>query len=153
MISGAIITQTFSLSAGWNTIYLGVEPVNTSALVNEGTEAQPLWVHERSVMEAVFAGLAESGRRSRACGPTTSRCSNKDYIIDPSEGLWDEPGWERYLPDENVGPDDESRGFLTTFHSLHANTGYLVKLADTLVRPGVIAGVGQARHRPSPLGP
>ena len=53
---------------------------------------------------------------------------HKDYIVDPGEGLWDEPGWERYVPDTNSGRTASPSGFLTTLHTLHANTGYLVKL-------------------------
>ncbi len=45
-ISGTTLTQVFTLQAGWNAIYLGVEPVNPSPLVNEGTATQPQWVHE-----------------------------------------------------------------------------------------------------------
>ena len=56
--AGAIVTQVFSLQAGWNAIYLGVEPINPSPMTNG--------VHEKSVMEAVFAGLAgKRGARRR----------------------------------------------------------------------------------------
>ncbi|MBX2997479.1 MAG: hypothetical protein KF893_03130 [Caldilineaceae bacterium] len=121
--SGATVTQTFTLAGGWNTIYLEVEPINPSPLVNEGTEAQPIWVHERSGIEAIFAQLD-----SCAClegvwtwnVPTT----RMDYIVDPAEGLWDEPGWRRYIPDGR--PD----AFLTDLVSLRANTGYLVQLKE-----------------------
>ncbi len=129
--AGPVITQTFTLQAGWNAIYLEVEPVNTSPLVNRGTAAAPLWVHERSTMETVFAGLAASGALESVWGwnvPT----SRVDYIVDPAEGLWDEPGWRRYVPESKTGPDGVSQGFLTNLLSLHANTAYLVKLKDDL---------------------
>jgi hypothetical protein len=116
--SGAIVTQVFSLQAGWNAIYLGVEPINASPLGSDGIPTQ-------SVMEWVFGGL---GSALDSVWTYNQPVSGKDYIVDPGEGLWDEPGWERYVPDTNVGPDGESRGFLTTLHSLHANTGYLVKM-------------------------
>lgn len=117
--AGAIVTQVFTLSAGWNAIYLGVEPINPSPLVDG--------IPEKSVMEAVFADLEDSHALD-SVWTYTQPVSNKDYIIDPGEGLWDEPGWQRYIPDNNVGPDGESRGFLTTLYTLHANTGYLVNM-------------------------
>jgi hypothetical protein len=118
--AGANMTQTFTLNAGWNAIYLGVEPINGS---HRGSDGVP----NQSVMEWVFGGL---GSALDSVWTYNQPVSGKDYIVDPGEGLWDEPGWERYIPDTNVGPDGESRGFLTTLHTLHANTGYLVKLAD-----------------------
>ncbi len=130
-VVGPVITQAFTLQAGWNAIYLEVEPINTSPLVNIGTAADPIWVHEKSTMETVFAGLAASGALESVWGwnvPTT----RVDYIVDPTEGLWDEPGWRRYIPESKAGPDGASQGFLTNLLSLHANSGYLVKLKDDL---------------------
>lgn len=121
--SGATVTQTFTLAGGWNTIYLEVEPINPSPLVNEGTEAQPLWVHERSSLEAIFAQLDGCACLESVWTwnvPTT----RMDYIVDPAEGLWDEPGWKRYIPDGK--PD----AFLTDLVNLRANTGYLVQLTE-----------------------
>ncbi|GEM_PF-2540966 len=133
-----VITQTFTLQAGWNAIYLEVEPVNTSPLVNRGTAAAPIWVHEKSTMETVFADLAASGALESVWGwnvPT----SRVDYIVDPTEGLWDEPGWRRYVPESKTGPDGVSQGFLTDLLSLHANTAYLVKLKNDLGSPVTLA--------------
>ncbi len=60
--------------------------------------------------------------------------STMDYIIDPSEGLWDVQGWKRYFPAHSVDENGVSRDFLTNLLSLHANTAYLVKLkADARV--------------------
>lgn len=128
-IADAIVTQVFTLQAGWNAVYLGVEPINPSPLVNEGTTEMPAWVHEKSTIEAVFADLAANGALESVWA-YNQPISHKDYIVDPGEGLWDEPGWERYVPAENVGADGVSRGFLTNLHTLHANTGYLVRLKD-----------------------
>jgi hypothetical protein len=125
--SGAIVEQTFTLEAGWNPIYLGVEPINPSAYVvppaGAGTPTPtrtPGPQYEKSLMEAVFEELANSGALD-SVWTYTQPVSGKDYIVDPGEGLWDEPGWQRYIP-------EESRAFLTTLHTLHANTGYLVKM-------------------------
>ena len=118
--SGAIVTQVFSLQAGWNAICLGVEPINGSQLGSDGVPTQ-------SVMEWVFGGL---GSALDSVWTYNQPVSSKDYIVDPGEGLWDEPGWERYIPASNVDENGQSRGFLTTLHTLHANTGYLVKLKE-----------------------
>ncbi len=120
-ISGAVLTQVFTLQAGWNAIYLGVEPINPSPVVNG--------VHELSTLEAAFADLAASGALESVWA-YNQPVSHKDYIIDPGEGLWDAPGWERYIPDNVTGLDGASQGFLSNLFTLHANTAYLVKLKD-----------------------
>lgn len=125
---GTQLAQTFTLHAGWNTIYLEVEPVNTSALINIGTEADPIMVPERSTLEAVFAGVSSL----ESVWSWNVPQSRRDYIVDPAEGLWDEPGWKRYFPDFAQGADGVSQAFLTDLLSLHANTAYLVKLDDNL---------------------
>ena len=100
-------------------------------------------------MEAVFADLAASGALESVWA-YNQPASHKDYIMDPGEGLWDAPGWERYIPRQVTGADGASRGFLTNLFTLHANTGYLVKLKDGA--SGTMHGLGQACARPSPLG-
>jgi hypothetical protein len=128
----ATTTQTFILHGGWNAIYLEVEPVNTSPLVNIADPGEdPVWVYEKSTLETVFEDLAQSGALESVWTWNTPT-SQIDYIVDPSEGLWDAPGWRRYIPEQNVGPDGVSRGFLTDLANLHANTAYLVKLRDDL---------------------
>ena len=124
---GAVIQETFTLGPGWNAIYLGVEPINPSDLVDAN---KPELGHVQSLMQAVFEPISDT---LDSVWTYTQPVSNKDYIVDPGEGLWDEPGWLRYVPETNVGPDGESRHFLSTLFTLHANTGYLVKMPDDLV--------------------
>jgi hypothetical protein len=121
--SGAIVTQTFNLDGGWNTIYLEVEPINPSPLVNEGSSANPLWLHQRSTVEAVFAQL-DGCACLESVWTWNLPSTRMDFIVDPAEGLWDEPGWRRYVP---AGKPD---AFLTDLASLHTNTGYLVQLKE-----------------------
>lgn len=139
---GLLVTQVFTLSAGWNTIYLEVEPVNGSPLVNVGAEGDPIWVPERSTMEDVFANLTCTDCLESVWSWNTP-LSRMDYIVDPSEGLWDEPGWKRYFPKENVDADGVSREFLTTLLTLHANTGYLVKLRESFTGVTTLQVSGQ----------
>jgi hypothetical protein len=128
--AGQVVTQTFRLHAGWNTIYLEVEPINPSPLKNEGTAEDPVWVHEKSTIEAVFDTLNCTTPCLESVWTWNVPLSRMDYIVDPAEGLWDKPGWKRYFPQTSLGPDGVSRAFLTDLLSLHANTGYLVKLKD-----------------------
>lgn len=199
--TGQVVTQTFTLHAGWNTIYLEVEPTNSSPLVGVGLLFSAGWsaeleddldagtlpdalrqafenngitlsdrisvtkpedtywliaddaelvsyavfkedenggavlnvysaaLHELSTLEAVFDTLA-CNDCLESVWTWNVPVSKMDYVIDPAEGLWDEPGWKRYFPETSVGPDGVSREFLTDLLSLHANTGYLVKLKD-----------------------
>ncbi len=60
--AGAVVTQTFTLAAGWNAIYLEVEPINNSPLVNVGTADDPIMAPTLSTMEAVFAPVADGWR-------------------------------------------------------------------------------------------
>ncbi|NOZ50331.1 MAG: hypothetical protein GXP37_09845 [Chloroflexi bacterium] len=128
-VDGAILTQTFDLHPGWNSIYLEVDPINDSPLVNVGTVDQPIMAPELSTIEAVFAGLS-CGDCLESVWTWNIPLTTMDYIVDPAEGLWDAPGWNRYYPAGSLGPDGESRAFLSDLFSLHANSGYLVKLKD-----------------------
>ncbi len=133
-VGGNTVTHTLTLRAGWNAVYLEVEPDNPSPLINQGTEEEPIWVHKLSTMEAVFAQL-----ECEACLENVWTWnvpfSTQDYIVGQAEGLWDEPGWLRYFPASSLGADGVSRAFLTDLLSLHANTGYLVKMDDDLAAP------------------
>jgi hypothetical protein len=127
---GPRITQSFALHTGWNTIFLEVEPDNTSPLVDPDGAGPLPPQPSLSTIEAVFAGLSCTDCLESVWTWHTPR-SRMDYIVDPAEGLWDAPGWDRYFPETNVGDDGNSRQFLTTLLNLHANTGYLVKLRDS----------------------
>lgn len=140
--AGKLVTQTFTLQAGWNTIYLEVAPRNPSPLVNRGTEAEPIWVHAQPVMEAVFDRLPCDACLESVWGWNVP-FATRDYIVDPAEGLWDAPGWRYYFPQGSVGPDGGSRGFLTDLLTLRAHTAYLVKLADDLPAPLTFQVAGQ----------
>lgn len=101
--------------------------------------------HEKSTLEAVFDTGLGCNNCLESVWTWNVPLSRMDYIVDPAEGLWDEPGWKRYFPEGSQGPDGNSRQFLTNLLNLHANTAYLVKLKD---------GVGDAQltvsGRPAP---
>lgn len=140
--SGALVTQTFTLQAGWNTIYLEVEPINTSPVTDPDGDGPLLPAHTLTTLEAVFATLSCS-----ACLESVWTwnvpVSRMDFIVDPAEGLWDQPGWKRYFSPASVGPDGEPQAFLTDLVTLRANAGYLVKLSDDLAGPVTLAVHGR----------
>lgn len=145
--TGYVFTQTFTLNAGWNSIYLDVEPINTSPLTNTGTLTQPIWTPTRSSLEQVFSTLNCAACLESVWTWHVPR-SRMDYIVDPAEELWDQPGWDRYFPETSLGPDGQPRGFLTTLVSLHANTAYLIKLkAGTSPVTLRVAGEAIVGHR------
>lgn len=140
---GDTVTQTFSLQAGWNAVYLEIEPHNPSAVINVGTVQDPLWAPEKSVLDAYFGALPGLESIWHWNQPLT----RMDYIIEPSEGLWDEPGWKRYFPAGQTGVDGLSQAFLTTLLNLHANQGYLIKMADDLANPVQVQIAGRPTVR------
>ena len=140
--AGQAVTQTFTLVAGWNSIFLEVEPDNPAPLADPDGAGPLPPQPSLSTIEAVFAGLDCTDCLESVWTWRTPR-SRMDYIEDPSEGLWDAPGWDRYFPAANVGPDGGSRAFLSTLFTLHANTGYLVKLRDSFTGSATLRVTGR----------
>jgi hypothetical protein len=89
-------TQSLQLQAGWNAVFLEVEPLN----------ADP---------KAVFAGMPVD--IVARYFPSTSPVQ---YISDPAETAWSQPGWGVwYAPSR---PD----GLLSTLKAIHGNRAYLI---------------------------
>jgi hypothetical protein len=140
--SGAFVTQTFVLQAGWNTIYLEVEPFNTSPLVDPDGAGPLPPAPSLSTLEAVFATLNCTDCLESVWSWSVP-VSRMDFIIDPAEGLWDQPGWKRYFSPGSIGPDGEPQDFLTDLLTLRANAGYLVKLRDDFVGDATLVAAGR----------
>ncbi len=127
--AGQRMSQTFTLRAGWNAIYLELEPDNPSPLVNVGTTAEPYMIHAEPTIPAIFGEIA--GLES--IWTWNVPLSQADYIVDPTEAeLWDKPGWRRYVADPAAASNssDNVQTVPADLVNLHANQGYLVKLAD-----------------------
>ncbi|WP_309380933.1 hypothetical protein [Cerasicoccus frondis] len=77
-ISGAEVTQTFSLNAGWNAVYLEVDP--------EG--AAPAEVFADADIEAVWYGKSSS--------------TDAEFISSPNEASFSSDGWYFYLADPDT---------------------------------------------------
>ena len=149
------VTQRFELSAGWNTIYLEVDPVNGSPLVEAVVEGErapgedPILVPQLSTMEWAFAPISDV---LESVWTWNTRGTSMDFIVHPNEGLWDASGWLKYFPESSAGPDGESRAFLTDLVSLHAHRGYLVHLDDAVAGSIVLEVVGVPRVGRPPRG-
>jgi hypothetical protein len=96
----SVRTQTIALEAGWNAVYLEVDPLDN----------EPDIVFEGTPFEIVARRFAAS--------------STVQFICDPEERPWNEPGWGVwYAPDR---PDH----FLSSLHAIHGNHAYLILSRD-----------------------
>ncbi len=140
--NGDVLTQTFTLQGGWNTIYLEVDPINASPMVDPDGAGPLPPAPELSTLEAVFANLSCTDCLE-SVWTWNVPVTRVDFIINPAEGLWDQPGWKRYFSSSAVGPDGEPQAFLTDLLTLHANTGYLVKLRDDFTGDATLTVTGK----------
>jgi hypothetical protein len=88
-------TQTINLQSGWNAVFLEVAPPDaTPAKVFAGMPVESVWTF-------------------------MDRSSQMDYLKNPSEGLWGQPGWYVYSP---------AKANLTNLFAITANRAYLIKM-------------------------
>jgi hypothetical protein len=96
------VAQRFTLHPGWNAVFLEVQPdPRTPAIVFNGLE----------YLDSVWTWL--------------SRESTVEFIQNPSEGLWGEPGWHVYLKADQ----DDFRNQLTNLYAILGNQAYLIKIS------------------------
>lgn len=96
------VTQTFNLKQGWNAVFLEVQPAPRDPA-------------------AVFGGL---GGDLESVWTWLSKETAVEFIQDPSEALYGQPGWHAYFP-----PGDTQ--FMTNLTNLYAvlgNQAYLIKM-------------------------
>ncbi len=92
------VTQSFNLHPGWNAIYLEVQP--------DPSDTQTVFA-ELENLESVWAWLDTH--------------STAEFIRNPDEGLWNQPGWGVYHR-------ATERQFLNSLHAVIAGWTYLIKL-------------------------
>jgi len=97
------ITQSLPLHAGWNAVYLEVEPMD-------------------SAPEVVFAGLP-----IHVVAHYFPQSSSVQFISDPADAPWNEPGWGVWYARER--PD----AFLTSLHAISGRKAYLVHSTEDFV--------------------
>jgi hypothetical protein len=92
-----VVTQSFTLQPGWNSVYLEVQPSNNAA-------------------NTVFGSLPVSSVWARG-----ERVSSVDYIQNASETAFNEAGWLGWFH------PSRPESFLNNLFSVHANRPYLIK--------------------------
>ena len=100
--SAGEVTQTFNLKPGWNAVYLEVQP-------------------EPRDPATVFGGLTDM----ESAWTWLSRESAAEFIQNPSEGLWGQPGWNAYFNQTDF------RSKLTNLYAVLGNQAYLIKMKNT----------------------
>lgn len=109
-----VVTQTFELRPGWNAVFLQVQP----------EPRDPASVFRDLPVESVWAWI--------------DRRSPVQFIQDPSEEPWGQPGWSVYYK-------SEPKAFLTNLHAVFAGWAYLVSFAGTKAQSWQVAGVPSAQ--------
>ena len=104
------VTQTFTLKPGWNAVYLEVQP-------------------DPRDPATVFAGLGDL----ESVWTWLSRESTAEFIQDPSEGLYGQPGWHAYFKVDQT----DFRSKLTNLYAVLGNQAYLFKMKDTAPAGGL----------------
>lgn len=108
--SMASTTQTITLRPGWNAVYLEVQP----------DERSPAAVFRDLPVESVWTWF--------------DRTSSVEFIRDPADGLWAQPGWSVYVK----SPD---KAAVTNLFSIFANRAYLIKLGGRQNVTWTVSGV------------
>ncbi len=103
--SGAVCTQTITLTPGWNSIYVQVNPQDNQT-------------------EQVLAELLDgTGPQLSSVWTWLAHRAKVEFIQDPApSNLLSESGWLRYFPAQS------QQAFLTNLHAIQANRAYLIKL-------------------------
>ena len=94
------ITQTIELKAGWNAVFLELEP----------DDADP--------------GIVFSGKPVKQLMTYFPRHSPVDFIQDPDEVPWNKAGWHRWIP------PGQRYSFQTNLYALQANHAYLIQCTE-----------------------
>ncbi len=110
-----LVTQSFRLNPGWNSIYLEVQPTNNTAIAVLGNlPVQSLWTY-------------------------ADRSSGVEFIQNPNEPIANRSQWLMFLPTNRV------ESFQNSLHRLVGNRAYLVELAGTTPATLNVTGVPSLR--------
>jgi hypothetical protein len=118
----AVRTQQFDLVPGWNAIYLQVDVGSTCGGTKEAIACSSNDDCPSADCRSVTPTSVLAGIPLRAVWTRASLTGGSEFILDPSEGLQNQPGWLVYIPETR----DEA--FLTSLFALPANRAYLVNL-------------------------
>lgn len=101
------VTQSFTMSPGWNAIFLEVEPVTTDPA-------------------AVFGNMVDAATQQDRSGDLLSvwmwnpNTGTVEFIVDPDQLVPNQPEFLAYLPNNPI---------LTNLHGIHGNTAYLINIS------------------------
>lgn len=99
-IAQAAVSQSITLHPGWNAVYLEVQPeVRTPATLFKDLPVESVWTWY-------------------------DRGTSIEFIRDPSEGLWAQPGWSVYTA-------DPAKAAAVNLFAIFANRAYLIKLGGS----------------------
>lgn len=105
-VRAEVVTQNFTLSPGWNAVFLEVEPQSTDPAV-------------------VFAGLTDL----ISVWAWNPRTGTVEFIQNPSLMVPEGPQMMVYFPPDPVTPSQPN--ILTNLHAIHGERGYLIKMGGT----------------------
>ena len=106
----AATSQSITLHPGWNSVYLEVQPdILTPATVFKDLPVESVWTWY-------------------------DRGSTIEFIRDPTEGLWAQPGWSVYT----AAPE---KAAAVNLFAIFANRAYLIKLGGTQSVIWTVTGV------------
>lgn len=96
-----LITQNVTLQPGWNSIWLEVQPTNSSVhRVLAGVPLESVWTYK-------------------------ARLSSVEFIEDTDEPVWNRSRWLVFVPTNRV------ESFQNNLFALHANRPYLIHVTNT----------------------
>ena len=98
--AGQSVTQSITLQPGWNAVWLEVEPTNNASGV-------------------IFSNLPVAGVWTRV-----ERLASAEYIQNPSETAFNQPGWQRWLPPWR------DASFFNNLFFVNANRPYLLRCTN-----------------------
>ena len=105
----AATTQNITLRPGWNAVYLEVQPeVRTPAEVFKNLPVESVWTW-------------------------FERTTSIEFIRNPSEGLWAQPGWSVYTTASD-------KAAAINLFAIFANRAYLIKLGGTQAVTWTVTG-------------
>jgi len=110
----AVITQSFALRPGWNAVFLAVQP----------EPRDPATVFGDLPVQSVWTWLGKD--------------SVVEFITNPSEALWGQPGWCAYFT-------DPKEAFLTDLFAILGNQAYLIKINGAVDVNWTVTGLPSTR--------
>lgn len=116
-VRGQLLTQTFTLAPGWNSVWLEVEPTNNAVgAVFDGVPLDSVWSFQ-------------------------ARLSAVQFIENREEAVWNRSSWRVHVPTNRV------ESFQNNLFAIQANRPYLVRITHASPVVWSVTGVPRHRGR------